>query len=34
MNDLVFLFCRVLAFIALASTGSILPGIAVGKIEV
>jgi len=34
MSDLVFLLCRVLAFIALTGIGSILLGIAIGKIEV
>lgn len=34
MSDLVFLVCRVLAFIALTGIGSILLGIALGRIEV
>ena len=34
MSDLVFMVCRALAFVALTGIGSILLGIALGKIEV
>jgi len=34
MTEVVFMICRALAFVALAGIGSILLGIALGKIEV